>query len=74
MIRRSCGFQALIGGDSHPFSMDLDGRNKKDLTENSREFAYGFSASPDGKQIAYHKSYQIYHPRFSPTANGSGLA
>lgn len=54
------GFQALIGGDSHPFSMDLDGRNKKDLTENSKEFAYGFNASPDGKQIAYHKSYQIY--------------
>ena len=54
------GFQALIGGDSHPFSMDRDGRNKKDLTENSKEFAYGFNASPDGKQIAYHKSYQIY--------------
>ncbi len=54
------GFQALIGGDSHPFSMSLDGRNKKDLTENSKEFAYGFNASPDGKQIAYHKSYQIF--------------
>ena len=54
------GFQALIGSDSHPFSMDSDGRNKKDLTEDSKEFAYGFNASPDGKQIAYHKSYQIY--------------
>lgn len=57
---KKLGFQALIGGDSHPFSMDLDGRNKKDLTENSKEFAYGFNASPDGKQIAYHKSYQIF--------------
>ncbi len=54
------GFQALIGGDSHPFSMNVDGRNKKDLTENSKEFAYGFNASPDGKQIAYHKGYQIF--------------
>ena len=57
---KKLGFQAIIGGDSHPFSMDLDGRHKKDLTENSKEFAYGFNASPDGKQIAYHKSYQIY--------------
>ena len=57
---KKLGFQALIGSDSHPFSMDLDGRHKQDLTENSKEFAYGFNASPDGKQIAYHKSYQIY--------------
>lgn len=53
------GFQALIGGDSHPFRMDLDGRKKRDLTADSKEFAYGFNASPDGKQIAYHKSYKI---------------
>jgi len=54
------GFLALINGNSHPFSMDLDGRNKRDLKEGSREFAYGFNASPDGKRIAYHKSYKIY--------------
>ncbi|HZP82922.1 MAG TPA: hypothetical protein VFB21_14885 [Chthonomonadaceae bacterium] len=54
------GFQALIQGDSHPFRMDRDGRNKKDLTEGSKEFAYGFGASPDGKRIAYHKSYQVW--------------
>ncbi len=54
------GFQAIIDGNSHPFSMDLDGKNKKDLTRDSSEFAYGFSASPDGKRIAYHKSYQLY--------------
>ncbi len=57
------GFQALINGDSHPFSMDLDGRNKVDLTAGSKEFAYGFNASPDGTQIAYHKSYQVYIAR-----------
>ena len=54
------GFQALIGGNSHPFQMDLDGKNKHDLTKDSQEFAYGFSASPDGRKIAYHKSYQVY--------------
>jgi Tol biopolymer transport system component len=54
------GFQALIGANSHPFSMDRDGRNKKDLTEGADEFAYGFNASPDGKRIAYHMSYRVY--------------
>jgi TolB protein len=61
------GFQALVGTDSHPFRMDRDGKNKQDLTKNSREFAYGFSASPDGRRIAYHKSYHI----FIADANGS---
>ena len=61
------GFVALIDGNSHPFAMDLDGRNKRDLTEGSREFAYGFNASPDGKRIAYHKSYKVY----IANANGS---
>lgn len=54
------GFTALIDGNSHPFRMDRDGRNKFDLTKESKEFAYGFSSSRDGKRIAYHKSYQIY--------------
>jgi TolB protein len=54
------GFTALVGTDSHPFRMDRDGKNKHDLTKDSREFAYGFSAAPDGKHIAYHKSYQIF--------------
>jgi TolB protein len=54
------GFQALIDGNSHPFRMDRDGRNKYDLTKDSKEFAYGFQASPDGKHIAYHKGYQVY--------------
>jgi Tol biopolymer transport system component len=54
------GFQALIDGNSHPFSMNRDGRNKRDLTRGSKEFAYGFGASPDGKRIAYHKNYQVY--------------
>ena len=58
--RSKLGFQALIDGNSHPFQMDGDGRNKRDLTAESREFAYGFSASLDGRRIAYHKSYRVY--------------
>ena len=54
------GFTALIGGNSKPFSMDLDGHNKTDLTKNSSGFAYGFSSSPDGSRISYHENYQVY--------------
>lgn len=54
------GFTALIAGNSKPFSMDLDGRNKTDLTKNSSGFAYGFSSSPDGSRISYHENYQVY--------------
>lgn len=54
------GFQAVIDGNSHPFRMDRDGRNKVDLTKGSKEFAYGLSSSPDGKRVAYHKNYRIH--------------
>ena len=54
------GFTAIIDGNSHPFRMDRDGRNKVDLTKASKEFAYGFSSSRDGQRIAYHKSYQVF--------------
>ena len=63
------GFTALIDGNSHPFSMNRDGHNKVDLTKESREFAYGFSSSRDGRRIAYHKSYQV----FLADADGSQL-
>lgn len=54
------GFTALINGISHPFVMDVDGRNKVDLSKGTKGFAYGFSASPDGKMVAYHQDYKIY--------------
>jgi len=54
------GFTALIDGQSHPFSMDLDGRHKIDLNDGKSEFTYGFSTSRDGRRIAYHKNYQVY--------------
>jgi Tol biopolymer transport system component len=40
--------------------MDRDGRNKRDLTAGSKDFTYGFAASPDGKRICYHRAYQVY--------------
>ena len=58
--RTKLGFTALVNGNSHPFRMDRDGRNKVDLTKESNEFAYGFSSSPDGRHVAYHKSYQVF--------------
>lgn len=54
------GFTALIDGNSKPFRMDRDGRNKTDLTKDSNGFAYGFSSSPDGSRISYHENYQVY--------------
>jgi TolB protein len=57
---RRLGFTPLIDGVSRPFVMDLDGRNKRDLSGQDAGFAYGYSASPDGKFISYHENYQIY--------------
>ncbi len=54
------GFTPLINGISKPFVMDLDGRNKRDLAGKDAGFAYGYSASPDGKLISYHENYQVY--------------
>lgn len=54
------GFTPLINGISKPFVMDLGGRNKRDVSGEGGGFAYGYSASPDGKRISYHENYQIY--------------
>jgi Tol biopolymer transport system component len=53
------GFTALIDGASHPFRMDRDGRNKTDLTRDTKAFSYGFESAPDGRHIAYHQDYQL---------------
>lgn len=62
------GFTPLINGVSKPFVMELDGRNKRDLSGKDAGFAYGYSASPDGKLISYHENYQVY------LANADGSA
>ena len=60
---RGLGFTPLIDGVSKPFLMDLDGHNKRDVSSGETGFAYGYSASPDGKFISYHENYQIYIAR-----------
>ncbi len=52
-------FTALIDGVSHPFLMNRDGTNKRDMSQGKEGFIYGVSASPDGHRVAYHKDYQI---------------
>ena len=54
------GFTPLIHDVSKPYVMDLDGRNKRDVSGQGGGFAYGYSASPDGKRISYHENYQIF--------------
>lgn len=54
------GFTPLINGVSKPYVMDPAGRNKRDVSGEGGGFAYGYSASPDGKRISYHENYQIY--------------
>ncbi|MFO0066050.1 MAG: TolB family protein, partial [Pirellulaceae bacterium] len=58
--KRGFGFTPLIDGISKPFVMDLDGRNKRDLSGDSNAFSYGYSISPDGQRISYHADYQVY--------------
>ena len=57
---RGLGFTPLIIGVSKPYVMDLDGRNKRDVSGNYAGFAYGYCASPGGKFICYHKNYQLH--------------
>lgn len=65
---RGLGFTPLIDEKSKPFVMDLDGRNKRDVSGDGNGFAYGYSASPDGELISYHENYQVY----VANADGSG--
>lgn len=57
---RGYGFTPLIQGVSKPFVMDLDGRNKRDVSGQGGGFAYGYSSSPDGLSISYHENYQVF--------------
>ncbi|MCA9213393.1 MAG: PD40 domain-containing protein [Planctomycetales bacterium] len=51
---------SLVDGTSKPYTMNLDGTNKTDVSGGSNGFTYGFNASPDGKRICYHENYQVY--------------
>ncbi len=54
---------ALFDGVSKPWIMDLDGRNKRDISAGGTGFTYGVSPSPDSRYVAYHENYQIYVSR-----------
>jgi Tol biopolymer transport system component len=54
------GFTPLIQGVSKPFAMESDGKRKRDVSGEGGGFAYGYSASPDGKSLSYHENYQVY--------------
>ena len=60
---KGLGFTPLINGVSKPYVMDLDGKNKRDVSGRGTGFAYGYSAAPDGTRISYHENYQIYISR-----------
>ena len=53
------GFLATIEGNQRPYLMDRDGRSKRPAAKEGGGFAYGYSATPDGKLISYHENYQI---------------
>src|SRR5262249_31594998 len=53
------GFTPLIQGVSKPYVMNLDGKNKRDVSGQGDGFAYGYRASPDGRRISYHENYQV---------------
>jgi TolB protein len=53
------GLTAVIGSESKPFSMNLDGTNKRAISRDPG-YMYGFNASPDGARVAYHRDYQLY--------------
>lgn len=57
---KSLGFTPLIGGVSRPYIMDMDGRDKRDVSAGGAGFAYGYGASPDGNRVCYHENYQVY--------------
>jgi len=53
-------FAPVINGVQHPFAMDSDGRNKRDLSNGKDGFTYACDVSPDGQRIAYNKDYLVY--------------
>jgi TolB protein len=54
-------FAATIGGVSKPYTMDLDGKNKRELHKDYPSLVHGMSLSPDGKRGAYEDpAYRLF--------------
>jgi TolB protein len=55
------GFLALVDGVNRRFRMDLDGKNKREVSKDSPNLVHGMSLSPDGKRGAYEDpAYRLY--------------
>jgi len=54
-------FSATINGRNRPYVMDLDGRNKRELSKDYPHLIHGMSLSPDGKRGAYEDpAYRLF--------------
>jgi Tol biopolymer transport system component len=54
-------FSATIDGKTRPYLMDLDGKNKRELSKDYPNLVHGMSLSPDGKRGAYEDpAYRLY--------------
>jgi len=58
---KQLSFGATIDGVSHPFVMDPDGKNKRELIRKTGNLVHGMSISPDGKRGTYETpNYQLF--------------
>jgi TolB protein len=54
-------FSATINGRTRPYLMDLDGKNKRELSKDYPHLVHGMSLSPDGKHGAYEDpAYRLF--------------
>ena len=53
-------FLASVDGKRRPFTMKLDGTDKRQVSSSSDNFIYGLSPSPDGRRSAYIINYKLY--------------
>jgi Tol biopolymer transport system component len=54
-------FSAMINGKNRPYVVDLDGKNKRELSKDYPHLVHGMSLSPDGKRGAYEDpAYRLF--------------
>ena len=53
-------FLASVDGKRRPFTMKLDGTDKRQVSSGDDNFIYGLSPSPDGRRSAYIINYRMY--------------
>jgi Tol biopolymer transport system component len=53
-------FVAIVDGAIRPFTMCLDGTDKRQVISGEGKFTYGVQPSPDGRRIAYLQDYKLY--------------